>query len=296
MGRRRARAELHALHRKVWGDAYYEQYSLGARRPRRFRPVGIAVIVCGAMVVVMGVASPGAHATPPRPEHKITLCHRTDSYTNPYVSITVDVASVLHHGHDGHGGPVFFAGIPKHQKWGDIIPPFNFGSGEIYGGKNWTSDGTVVFNRGCATAATVTTTSVPTVTTKPVATTTTAAPPTSTTTMPTSTSSPPTSNPTNTTLAPSSTTAPANTASTIHTPSSSTTTAPGTVTTAGGEVSTIVVAAMTSPANAGTAGSTSSPGQSGPLPRTGSNAFALILIGLGIIGAGIGLTRRHRVA
>jgi LPXTG-motif cell wall-anchored protein len=272
MGRRRSRAELHALHRKVWGDAYYERYSLGARPARRFRPVGIAVIVCGVMVVAIGVASPGAHATPPRPEHKITLCHRTDSYTNPYVTITVDVASVLHHGHDGHGGRVFFAAIPKHEKWGDIIPPFNFGSGEIYGGKNWTSEGTVLFNQGCTTIATVTTTSVPT-----------------------STSSSPTSNPTDTTLASSATSAPPNPPPPVPTTKASTTTAPGTVTTAGHDVSTSVIAATTSLANEGTVGSTSSPGQSGPLPRTGTNAFALILIGLGLIGAGVGLTRRQRV-
>jgi hypothetical protein len=94
----------------------------------------------GAIITVLGVAAT-AGATKPNPEHKITLCHRTGSYSNPYVVITVDIASVKFEGHDGHNGPVFFPNIPKHQKWGDIIPPFDFGSNGSYPGKNWIAAG-----------------------------------------------------------------------------------------------------------------------------------------------------------
>ena len=68
---------------------------------RRMMAVGIAAIICGALLL-LGVLLPiRADATQPNPEHKIVLCHATDSYTNPYVRIEVDIASVQFEGHDG---------------------------------------------------------------------------------------------------------------------------------------------------------------------------------------------------
>jgi hypothetical protein len=90
------------------------QKRVGTRRAR------IAVLV--PALVLLGVLAHVAGATSP-PDHQITLCHATDSYTNPYVVITVDVASVRFAGHEGHDGPIFFPAIAKHTKWGDIIPP-----------------------------------------------------------------------------------------------------------------------------------------------------------------------------
>ena len=61
--------------------------------------------------------------TPPV-DHSVTICHATDSYSNPYVVNTPDISSSGHltGGHDTeHEGPVFFDGITV--KWGDIIPP-----------------------------------------------------------------------------------------------------------------------------------------------------------------------------
>lgn len=61
-------------------------------------------------------------------EHKATLCHATNSATNPYVSVTVDYNSFLKAGHNIHDGPVAFS-IAEAQRlksdkidWGDIIP------------------------------------------------------------------------------------------------------------------------------------------------------------------------------
>jgi hypothetical protein len=46
-----------------------------------------------------------AHATQPDPEHKVGLCHRTASDTNPYVYIEVDEASLPAHLNDLPGHP-----------------------------------------------------------------------------------------------------------------------------------------------------------------------------------------------
>ncbi len=98
----------------------------------------------------------GETATPtvaPTPsELKVTLCHATDSDTNPYVVITVSINSVADatdvNGHGTHTGPIWYSGIPKHTQWGDIIPSFSYGSVN-YSGLNWTADGQAIWNNGC---------------------------------------------------------------------------------------------------------------------------------------------------
>ena len=95
----------------------------------------------------------------------MTLCHRTNSETNPYVRITVSINSVVKsHGHDGHNGPVFAVGMKSaHQKWGDIIPSFTYpsasGGTSSYGGKNWPA-GQAIFSAGCVLGQPTSTTSV----------------------------------------------------------------------------------------------------------------------------------------
>src|SRR5258708_4744015 len=140
---------------------------------------GIGMIFVGTFAIVLGLLGASvAGATQPDPGHTITLCHRTDSYSNPYVTESVDVASPLFVGHDGHDGPVFFAAIPKGTQWGDIIPAFDFGPGEQYAGKNLTTEGLAILANDCIAPDAVTTTT--TTTTQPDETTTT----TTTTTTP----------------------------------------------------------------------------------------------------------------
>jgi hypothetical protein len=127
------------------------QKRVGTRRAR------IAVLV--PAFALLGVLAHVAGATSP-PDHQITLCHATDSYTNPYVVITVDVASVRFAGHEGHDGPIFFPAIAKHTKWGDIIPPASNDGTRAVTPKNWSVEGQSIWADGCSATGPVTTTSV----------------------------------------------------------------------------------------------------------------------------------------
>ena len=85
--------------------------------------------VAFVLVAALGVAGAqvsAAFATKPGPDHKVTICHATASATNPYVVITVDVASIV--GDAGHGS----SGVNA----GDVIPPFAI-DGDVYAGHNW---------------------------------------------------------------------------------------------------------------------------------------------------------------
>jgi hypothetical protein len=106
-----------------------------------------------ALAMIMGVVSVAeASATPPSPEHKVTLCHRTNSNTNPYLQISVDVASVKFKGHNGHDGPVWNPTLKdQHIKWGDIIPSFSVEEGYPfdYAGKNLSPEGQAILDNNC---------------------------------------------------------------------------------------------------------------------------------------------------
>ena len=59
---------------------------------------------------------------------KVTICHATDSNSNPYVNPNVNISSSGHlqGGHDTeHLGPIWPA-TKADGKWGDIIPPYDF--------------------------------------------------------------------------------------------------------------------------------------------------------------------------
>ena len=124
---------------------------VGTRRAR--------IIVVVLALGIFGIFAHVAGATD-SPDHQITICHATSSYTNPYVVITVDVASTQLAGHEGHDGPVFFTAIAKHTDWGDIIPPTSNGGTIAVTPKNWSAQGQSIWANGCGATGPVTTTAV----------------------------------------------------------------------------------------------------------------------------------------
>ena len=79
-------------------------------RFRTGKAIAVAMVVAGTLggTATMASATKGD-------EHTVEICHATASKTNPYVMITVDVASIV--GDSGHGS----SGMNE----GDIIPAFN---------------------------------------------------------------------------------------------------------------------------------------------------------------------------
>jgi hypothetical protein len=61
--------------------------------------------------------------------------------------------------HSGHEGAPFDVAVPA-ERWGDIIPPFDYGPEAQYLGMNWTPDGQAILANGCA-APPPTTTTIP---------------------------------------------------------------------------------------------------------------------------------------
>lgn len=113
----------------------------------------------GALSVVALVGSSlaiGATSASGDPSANVTICHRTNSNTNPYVKITVDESAVDGVGgsdHLGqHTGPVWDPTLKAdHIKWGDIIPPFDMNGDPRPDPSliaNW-PEGQDIFENGC---------------------------------------------------------------------------------------------------------------------------------------------------
>jgi hypothetical protein len=82
-----------------------------------------------------------AAAVTARQQDNVTICHRTNSPTNPYNQVVVARASVVS-AHGDHIGPVFAPGV---DDWGDIIPPLR---PELPRGLNWRG-GQDILRNGC---------------------------------------------------------------------------------------------------------------------------------------------------
>lgn len=92
---------------------------------------------------------------------KVTICHATNSQSNPYVVITVSTSSIDEknnqylNGHGDHEGGVWYKNIADHS-WGDIIPAFTSPKGTVYAGQNINEAGKAILNNNCKIPAKVT--------------------------------------------------------------------------------------------------------------------------------------------
>lgn len=113
-------------------------------------------------------------AADPKGEQNVTICHRTNSITNPYVQETVAASSVDgDNGNDNgqgdhlleHTGPVFDVNTTyptphNGDQWGDIIPPFDTNNASYDNPQtslNWVDNATgqAIWNNGCNLPGTV---------------------------------------------------------------------------------------------------------------------------------------------
>jgi hypothetical protein len=253
----------------------------------------------------MGTASanPGGQ---PGNEDNVTICHRTNAVTNPYVVITVDVSAV-----DGdlgnntgqgdhyleHQGPVFDPSVDYQppfsgDEWGDIIPPIE----GVHSGLNWTAEGIAIYENDCAvpspTETPTTPTETPTTPTEtPTTPTETPTTPTETPTTPTETPTTPTETPTTPTETPTTPTETPTTIETTETATPSTSTAePSTSTAEPSTTTTQATSEEGSPPESSSPEVTQIETSAGALPKTGSDVpvagavgISLLLIGVGIL-------------
>jgi hypothetical protein len=127
---------------------------LNGRPQRRLRRgAWITILVLTGLVALLAAGLEPALSQGHEP--KVTICHRTDSESNPYNSQDVAIANDgdLQGGHLDHTGPIFPATGPD-GKWGDIIPPYTYvdqdGQTQTFPGYNWSAEGQAIEQNSCA--------------------------------------------------------------------------------------------------------------------------------------------------
>lgn len=91
--------------------------------------VGALTLIAALTPFTAGAANAAADSSGPSiSDPRITLCHRTNAESNPYVQITVAKPAVFKQGHDTHAeGGVWQSGDKAAgTRWGDIIPAFDY--------------------------------------------------------------------------------------------------------------------------------------------------------------------------
>lgn len=145
----------------------------------------LAITVGAALMLASALRAPYALGVS---EPNVTICHRTNSVTTPYVTESVDESAVNDptnsSDHLSHTGSVFdftadpdvLYPLPRNgDQWGDIVPPFDENGDPRSDPSltlNWPA-GEAIFEAGCAQPTSTTTTSTSTTaTTGPTETTT----------------------------------------------------------------------------------------------------------------------------
>jgi hypothetical protein len=111
-----------------------------------FSMLAVVALSAGAFAFVGASADAAAN--------KVTICHRTNSDTNPYVEISPSANGVLHGHAAHHDDPFVWTPTLKSsgQKWGDIIPAFDDFPGlnlTTEGGYDGTTTGAEILANGC---------------------------------------------------------------------------------------------------------------------------------------------------
>lgn len=117
---------------------------------------GLFLLTYSTSVVSPYILTGRAHAYDPPVGQvsEVTICHGTNSDTNPYQPETPSAVGVgTNSGNGDHGthtGPIWNSTLKANQiAWGDIIPPFTDTNGRSFPGLNWTAAGQLIYAAGC---------------------------------------------------------------------------------------------------------------------------------------------------